>query len=125
MRALVRDDRGFTIVETMAATLIIAIGFLGLAGVHALSSRAQTLGNSQGHAALIAGEEIEKMRRSSFAAVAAATSNKTVDGQTFQISRAVANVGGAMRIQVAVSWTERLGAKTVTASSLVSQVTNP
>ncbi|MBM4265285.1 MAG: prepilin-type N-terminal cleavage/methylation domain-containing protein [Deltaproteobacteria bacterium] len=125
MRALVRDDRGFTIVETMAATLIIAIGFLGLAGVHALSSRAQSLGNSQGHAALIAGEEIEKMRRSDFADVAAATSVKVVDGQTFQISRSVADVGGAMRVQVAVSWTERLGSKTVTASSLVSQVTNP
>lgn len=122
---LPRDERGFTIVETMAATLIIAIAFLGLAGVHALSSRAQSLGNHQGHAALLVGEEIERMRRSTFDAVVGGSSSKVVDGQSFQILRTVTDVDGARHVAVQVSWEERLGSKSVTGSSLVSLVTNP
>ena len=50
----VRDERGFTIIEVMAATFIIAVAFLGLASVHVTSSRAHSLGVNQTSAAMVA-----------------------------------------------------------------------
>ena len=53
------DERGFTIVETMVAIGIMAVAFLGLAGVHAVSSRAQSLGQNQGLARFVADQKLE------------------------------------------------------------------
>ena len=122
---ILRDRRGFTIIETMAASVIIAIGFLGLAGVHALSSRAQSMGNNQGLATFVASEELERAHASDFNAIQSGGGSKTVEGVNFQIERTVAQVATAARVQVRVSWTDRLGPHSITLVSLVSQVTNP
>ncbi len=123
--ARIRDERGFTIIETMAATLIMAIAFLGLAGVHTLSSRAQSLGNNQGLATFIANEQIELMRRSAFSDVVSDVDNVEMEGENFLVVRIVTNSDLSKRVGVAVFWTGRMGMRSVIQSSLVSQVTNP
>lgn len=121
----IRDERGFTIIETMAATLIMAIAFLGLAGVHTLSSRAQSLGNNQGLATFIANEQIELMRRSAFSDVVSDVDSVEMEGEDFIVVRIVTNSDLSKRVGVAVFWTGRMGMRSVIQSSLVSQVTNP
>ncbi len=121
----IRGEGGFTIIETMAATLIMSIAFLGLAGVHALSSRAQSLGNNQGLATFVANEQIELMRRSTFANVVSAAENVTVEGVPFTVVRFVANADFSKRVDVFVFWSARMGLRSVQQTSLVSQVTNP
>ena len=121
----IRCESGFTIIETMAATLIMAVAFLGLAGVHTLSSRAQALGQNQGLATFIANEQIELMRRSAFANVVSTTDSAEVEGVAFTINRVVTNADLSKRVTVTVSWDGRLGQREVVQTSLVSQVTNP
>lgn len=120
-----RSEAGFTIIETMAATLIMAIAFLGLAGVHTLSSRAQSLGNNQGLATFLANEQIELMRRSDFADVVSVVESTEIEGVDFAVVRLVTNSDLSKRVLVVVAWNERMGFRTLTQTSLVSQVTNP
>ena len=74
------DQRGFTIIEVMAATFIIAVAFLGLASVHVTSSKAHSLGVNRGTAAMLATQEIEAMRRNELAAIASGSSVHNLGG---------------------------------------------
>jgi Tfp pilus assembly protein PilV len=80
------NESGLTIVETMAAIVILAVAFLGMAGVQAVSSRAQTLGKNQGLATYVANQQLEKMRAKAFANVEVPTDpndlSKTIEGVT-------------------------------------------
>ena len=125
VRHRIRDEAGFTIIETMAASLIMAIAFLGLASVHVLSIRAQSLGNNQGLATFLANEQIERMRRSSFAEIISATQNVEVEGVPFEVIRTVTPATLSKKVEVAIRWEERLGAREIVQVSAVSQVTNP
>ncbi len=116
---------GFSIVETMFASLILAIAFLGMTSVHAVSSRAQTLGEHQGLATYIADQQLELMRRSSFAAVTSATTSVVQQGVSFAVTRTVSTVGSNKRVEVVASWNDRFGTRSVRLATVVSQVTNP
>jgi prepilin-type N-terminal cleavage/methylation domain-containing protein len=124
-RVRMRDQRGFTIVETMVAITIMAVSFLGLAGVHAMSSRAQSFGQNQGLARFVADQQLELMRRSSIADVTSFSGSTTVQGVNFGIVRTVANVPMGRRVNVVTTWVDRFGNHTLTLTTIVSQVTNP
>jgi prepilin-type N-terminal cleavage/methylation domain-containing protein len=122
---IVGDARGFTIVETMVAIVVMAVAFLGLAGVHAVSSRAQSLGQNQGLARFVADQQLELMRRSSIANITAYSGTATVQGVTFNITRTVTNVTMGRKVTVTTTWTDRFGPRQLTLTTIVSQVTNP
>src|SRR5215472_2411341 len=82
-------ERGFTIIETMAAILILAVAFLGFAGVHAVSSGAQSLGENQTLATYVTDQQLELMRRTSYAAIGATDGSTTVQNVAFAFSRTV------------------------------------
>lgn len=124
-RAAWRDERGLTIIETLVATVILAVAFLGMAEVQAVSSKAQSLGKNQTIAASIANRELELMRRSSFAEVVAGSSSTTAEGVAFSVARAVSAAGANKRVEVTTSWTDRFGPRTLRVTTVVSQVTNP
>jgi len=119
------DQRGFTIVETLVAVGIMGIAFLGIAGVHAVSSRAQSLGQNQGLARFVADQQLELMRRTPVGSVQAYTGSTTVQGVRFDIVRTVSNVPMGRKVTVRATWTDRFGAQSLTLSTIVSQVTNP
>jgi prepilin-type N-terminal cleavage/methylation domain-containing protein len=120
-----RDVRGFTIVETMVAIAIIAFGFLGLATVHGVSSRAQSLGQNQGLARFVADQQLEEMRRTRVGSISAGTKTENVQGVVFSVDRQVANVPNGQRVTVTTTWTDRFGPQSLTFTTIVSQVTNP
>jgi prepilin-type N-terminal cleavage/methylation domain-containing protein len=121
----VRDERGFTIIEVMAATFIIAVAFLGLASVQATSSRAHSLGLNQTTAAMVATQAIENLRRADWADIQSNTDTPEIDGVTYTVDTAVSNVTLGRKLDVTVTWADRFGPHTLRTSTLVSQVTNP
>lgn len=124
-RAL-RDQRGFTIVETMVAVGIMAVAFLGMASVHAISARAQSLGQNEGLARFVADQKLENARRLAIGAVGTGCSGSTiVQGVTFTSVCTVSNVTMGKKVSVQTSWTDRFGARSLTLTTIVSQVTNP
>jgi Tfp pilus assembly protein PilV len=118
-------EGGLSIIETLFAIVVIAIAFLGMAGVQAISSRAHSLGKNQGVATYVANQQLELMRRTSFAEVAAATDTTTIEGVGFNVVRTVDTVGSNKRVTVVTSWTDRFGPRSVQLVTVVSQVTNP
>lgn len=124
-RARLDDQRGFTIVETLVAIGIMAVAFLGMAGVHTISSRAQSLGQNQGLARFVADQQLELMRRKPINQIDAYTGSTTVQGVTFGIQRTVTNVTMGRKVTVKATWTDRFGPRSLTLTTIVSQVTNP
>lgn len=120
-----RDQRGFTIVETMVAIGIMAIAFLGMASVHAISARAQSLGQNEGLARFVADQQLELMRRTAVGAIQSYTGSTTVQGVSFGITRTVSNVTMGKKVVVTTTWTDRFGPRSLTLTTIVSQVTNP
>lgn len=121
-----RDQRGFTIVETMVAVGIMGVAFLGMAGVHAVSSRAQSLGQTQGLARFVADQKLEYARRLPIDEVGADCSDTDqVQGITFTSVCTVSNVPMGRRLAVRTTWTDRFGDQSLTLTTIVSQVTNP
>jgi prepilin-type N-terminal cleavage/methylation domain-containing protein len=119
------DQRGFTIVETMVAITIMGLAFLGLAGVHGISSRAQSLGQNQGLARFVADQQLELARRTPIDLIVAGPCTTTVQGVTFTCAQVVTNVTMGRKVTVSTSWTDRFGQQNLTLSTIVSQVTNP
>jgi prepilin-type N-terminal cleavage/methylation domain-containing protein len=119
------DSRGFTIIEVMAATFIIAVAFLGLATVHVTSSKAHSLGMNHGSAALLATQELETMRRNTFATIQSGSSTASVGGVAYTMTRTVTNVPLGKKVGVVVTWTDRFGPQTLRTQTVISQVTNP
>lgn len=125
LRSRCRDERGFTIVETMVAISIMAVAFLGMAGVHSVSSRAQSLGQNQGLARFVADQQLELMRRTAIGDVDAYSGSTVVQGVSFTIQRTVSNVAMGRKVTVTTTWTDRFGPQSLTLTTVVSQVTNP
>jgi prepilin-type N-terminal cleavage/methylation domain-containing protein len=126
---VLRDQRGFTIVETMVAVGIMAIAFTGMATVHAISSRAQSLGQNEGLARYVTDQKLENARRMAIGAVGApgdpCSGSKIVQGVTFTSVCTVSNVTMGKKVSVKTTWTDRFGARSLTLTTIVSQVTNP
>jgi prepilin-type N-terminal cleavage/methylation domain-containing protein len=120
------DQRGFTIIETMAAILILAVAFLGFAGTHAISSRAQSLGENLNLATNVIDQRLALMHRQTYAGITSGSATSTtMEGIPFSYTRTVTDVGNGKRVSVSVTWTDRQGNHTMTLATVVSQVTNP
>jgi hypothetical protein len=104
--------------------VLIAIAFLGLAGVHTVSAKAQSLGNNLGLATHLADQRIEESLRTSFDSIVTTWELEEREGVSFTVVRIVSEIGVAKKVEVLVLWNERLGLRSITLSSLVSQVTN-
>lgn len=119
------DESGFTIIETMVAIVILAFAFTGFAGVHAVASKAQSVGQNRGFAVAYANQDLEQARRTRLADVAAASTSRVTQGVQFNLARAVADVTAGKLVTSTVTWTDRFGAQSVSLRTVVSGVTNP
>lgn len=113
------------IVETMFAIVIMAVAFLGMAGVQAVSSRAQSLGRNTDLASSLVAQALEQARRTPFASIASGTTTTDLGGVRFSLAKTVASLGTSKRVEAVASWTDRFGARTLRMATIVSQVTNP
>ncbi len=105
--------RGFTLVELIAAILILVVGVLGLASTAAVVMRQITGSSLQTRAAIRAQSRFERLRSVSCAAAVAGTSTAsgiTEDWRTVMQTR-------SMQMIVVVSWRERRTTRSVTFTS--------
>lgn len=125
-RVRLLDERGMGIVETMFAIVIMAIAFLGMAGVQAVSSKAQTLGRNTDVAMSLVARTLEQAHRTPFASIASETTTASSGGVSFALAKTVSSIGvAAKRVETVASWTDRFGARTLRMATIVSQVTSP
>jgi type IV pilus modification protein PilV len=57
-----RIDRGFSLIESMVASLVMLIGLLGLAGLQITATRANHLGKRMAQASLLAQDLVQNMK---------------------------------------------------------------
>jgi prepilin-type N-terminal cleavage/methylation domain-containing protein len=109
--SVLRDERGFTLMEVLVATSIAAIGFLGLAATHMASIRATVLGRNVGIATNVATESLEALRRQPFDEIATSSPTTVTRGTTdFTSAATVATVSTtSKKVTMAVSWTDQFG----------------
>jgi prepilin-type N-terminal cleavage/methylation domain-containing protein len=127
-----RDQRGFTIVESMVAIGIMAVAFLGMASVHAISARAQSLGQNEGLARFVVDQKLEAARAMPVNQIGVAgpawdscQGTKVVQGVSFSTVCTVTNVTMGKKVSIQTTWADRLGSRSLTLTTIVSQVTNP
>ena len=122
-RALIADERGFTLVELLVAATIAGVGFLGLAATHATAIRATAVGRNQTVATTLAQEQIEQLRRLPYVLIAnISSSNVTLGAKTYAIRADVSAAPGGTSKQVAsrVDWTDQFGAHVVQLLTVIS-----
>lgn len=140
MRQRLRTDGGVTLVEVVVAFVVFALGATAVAAVLATALHLSGNNRQRVQAAQIAADEIETTRAAISAsapvATGIATYTKTVGSTTFTVTRTVRWVGIAQsgslcdsgqtttpsyqRIDVAVSWTSKVGTPPVTANAIVT-----
>jgi type IV pilus assembly protein PilV len=118
------NQSGFTLLELLIATVILAIGLLGVAALQTVAIQGNVEGNDFTLASTMIGEKIEELRNMDFADIADHTDYVLVDGKVPQVQDAEPNSGeyltrvvdvsdgpvdGTVEVSVAVSWQSRTG----------------
>ena len=109
------DQKGFTLLELLIALVILAIGLLGLAGLHIAAIRGNVSGFKLSTASAIAQERIEELKALDPASAAlsagdhADDGNVAVQGIVYSRGYTIQNntpVTGTSTILFTISWTE-------------------
>jgi Tfp pilus assembly protein PilV len=89
------DQRGFTIVETTIASLVMLVGALGVSSLFLFSTQNNIGGGERALAMSVAQQQLEQIRSVTFedATLTAATTNSTVrtGGRDYAVQRVVAD----------------------------------
>ena len=121
---MLRSNDGFTLVEMLVAAMLAAVGFLGLAALHANAIRTTGVGRNMSVATALAMQHIEALRRTPAAALAS-TDPETITAGYREYTRTatVAGVGPgtAKQITVDVAWSDAFGAHDLVLVSVVGQ----
>ena len=119
-----RSNAGVTLVELLVASLLAAIGFLGLAALHANALRTTAVGRNMSVATALAAQQIEVLRRTPAASLASTDPEDITSGhRVYTRSATVAAVGPgtAKQITVDVAWSDAFGAHDLALVSVVGQ----
>ena len=119
-----RSNAGFTLVELLVAAMLAAVGFLGLAALHANAIRTTAVGRNMSVATALALQHIEALRRTPAAdLVSTDPQNITAGYRVYTRTATVAAVGPgtAKQITVDVAWSDGFGAHDLALVSVVGQ----
>ena len=105
--------RGFTLVELIAAIIILVVGVLGLASTAAVVMRQITGSSMQTRAAVVAQSRFERLRSVNCAAAVAGTASANGITETWRTTMQTRS----MMMSVVVSWRERGRTRSVTFTS--------
>lgn len=96
-----RQERGFTLLETATALLVMMIGGLGICAVFAYAIENNTGSRDRAAAIAVAQQQMERFRSLTFldAALTAGTSTTNVDsaGRTYRVRTTIANTTTSLK----------------------------
>jgi type IV pilus assembly protein PilV len=120
LRAGVRRQGGFTLIEVLVALVILMVGFLAMTTMHVTSARANTMARRRTMATLLAHQQIERFQRLDANSIDAGTDTATMDGYDFARSwTKTDNAGTSDTVQVTVSWSDQWGSNSVSIPSVI------
>ena len=86
---VLRDQRGFGLVEILIASTIAVIGLVSVAGLQLAVAAQSRMAAWQTGQALAAQEVFERMNEAGYAAAASGSDSVTIDGHTFRVNLSV------------------------------------
>ena len=125
----IRDSRGFTLLEVMITTVILAVGLLGLASLQIVAIKGNSFGQQMSVASTLAQNRLEQLRRTEYSSLSDGTSDgfDTYIDQANGVSynRQWAAVTDAshpdwLTLDVTVNWTGPADNHSITVSTIVS-----
>lgn len=128
MRRL-RDAKGFTLLEVMITTLILAIGLLGLAGLQIIAIKGNSFGQQMSLASTLAQNQLEQLRETAYSSLSDGSSDgfdmyiDEANGVTYNRAwHAVTDVTHPdwLTLNVTINWTGPTTGNTITLSTIVS-----
>ena len=90
-----RRERGFTLVETAIAMIVLMVAGLAATSLFVYSIKYNSGANDRAVAQSIAQKYMETLRKTSFSSLAASTATVTSAGRNFTVDVAVCNDGTA------------------------------
>jgi Tfp pilus assembly protein PilV len=93
--ARARSERGFTLVETSIAMIVMMVAGLAASSLFVYSIKYNAGANDRAVAQSIAQRQMESMRKMEFESLAASTSTVTSAGRSYTVAVAVCNDGTA------------------------------
>jgi prepilin-type N-terminal cleavage/methylation domain-containing protein len=129
VRISLRTEAAFTLIELLAAMLILTIGLLGTAGLTTGIIRGNYYSKNLTSATAIAQTTLEGAQRAGYSGVDAYVANTTLvppspqmGDVTFAQSASVSTASGLKTVTVTVSWTEANNAsRSVTLQTILAQ----
>jgi Tfp pilus assembly protein PilV len=110
-----RQERGFTLLETATALLVMMIGGLGICAVFAYAIENNTGSRDRAAAIAVAQQQMERFRSLTFtdAALTAGTATTTVTsaGRTYRVRTTIANTTASLKT-ITIEVTPLLGSET-------------
>ena len=98
---------GFTLVETLVAAGLLAVGLVALADLGARSLRAGVVAGATTYASLLAGDKVEALRAATLAPSPPGTLDRNVAGYVDHLDRAGRVVGAGVDPPGATAFTRR------------------
>lgn len=113
MKRLLREKKGFTLVEVMIALVLLAVGMLAFAGLEIIAIRNTTFSKDYGKANIYAQQKIEEIKAMNWLSVTNGTD--TLESDRYTRTWTVTTQGDMKTVSVTVSWLDPShGTKTLT-----------
>ena len=115
MKKILRQKKGFTLIEVLVSLIVFAVGLLGFASLEIVAMRNMTLSKELAKANTYAQQMVEELKASTWDNIAVGTSAATVLENKFSRTYSVSKEGEIKKVTVTVTWTSATyGPKTVT-----------
>ena len=113
MKRLLREKKGFTLIEVMIALVLLAVGMLAFAGLEIIAIRNTTFSKDYGKANIYAQQKIEEIKAMNWLSVTNGTD--TLESDRYTRTWTVTTQGNMKTVSVTVSWLDPShGTKTLT-----------
>lgn len=113
MKRLLREKKGFTLIEVMIALVLLAVGMLAFAGLEIIAIRNTTFSKDYGKANIYAQQKIEEIKAMNWLSVTNGTD--TLESDRYTRTWTVTTQGDMKTVSVTVSWLDPShGTKTLT-----------
>ena len=121
-----KHQRGFSILEALAATTLFALVSAAMGTLALGSIRATTFNRHASQAALLAQEEMERVRSLDYSLMVNQSTTKTMGAQSYTVATVVETdvpAANMKRITVTSSWVGPEGAKSYATQTIYTDIT--